>query len=109
MAVHPSIRLRTVLFLLLFAPAIAMAQQDADDASSDEDEEALELATQVVTGSRLRGGVSASPVFVLTREEIDRRGLQDIEDIIRYIPQNYSTVTAGGSFDYRSPRFSRGW
>lgn len=108
MAAHPSSRLRTVLFLLLFAPAIAMAQQDADDASSDEDEEALELAAQVVTGSRLRGGVSASPVFVLTREEIDRRGLQDIEDIVRYIPQNYSTVTAGGSFDNRSPRFSQG-
>ena len=108
MAVHPSNRLRTVLFLLLFAPAIAVAQQDADDASPDEDDEALELAAQVVTGSRLRGGVSASPIFVLTREEIDRRGLQDIEDIVRYIPQNYSTVTAGGSFDARSPRFSQG-
>lgn len=108
MAVHHSNRLRTVLSLLLFAPAIALAQQGADDASPDADEEALELAAQVVTGSRLRGGVSASPVFVLTREEIDRRGLQDIEDIVRYIPQNYSTVTAGGSFDYRSPRFSQG-
>ena len=98
-----------VLLLVLAAPAIGLAQQEADDASNEATaEEPLELAAQTVTGSRLRGGVSASPVYVLTREEIDRRGLQDIEDIVRYIPQNYSTMTSGGSFDYHSPRFAQG-
>jgi len=106
---HVANRRLAVLLLVITAPAIGLAQQEADDDSNEATaEEALELAAQVVTGSRLRGGVSASPVFVLTREEIDRRGLQDIEDIIRYIPQNYSTMTAGGSFDYRSPRFAQG-
>ncbi len=98
-----------VLFLVFTAPAVGLAQQDTDDGSNGAtEEEALELAPQTVTGSRLRGGVSASPVFVLTREEIDRRGLRDIEDIVRYIPQNYSTITAGGSFDGHSPRFAQG-
>ena len=36
------------------------------------------------------------------------RGLQDIEDILRYIPQNYSTITVGGTYDEKSPRFSQG-
>ena len=95
-------------FLVFLAPAAGFAQQPDSGGEGPEAEEDLELAPQTVTGSRLRGGVSASPMFVLTREEIDSRGLRDIEDIVRYIPQNYSTVTAGGSFDGRSPRFSQG-
>ena len=95
-----SVRWLMALLLIIATPAMVMAQ-DSEDADEDE---ALELQVQTVTGSRLRGGVSASPVFVLTREEIDRRGLRDIEDIVRYIPQNYSTMTAGGSFDNHSPR-----
>ncbi len=97
--------------LVLTAPAVGLAQQGegANEASNDAtEEEALELAPQIVTGSRLRGGLSASPVLVLTREDMDRRGLRDIEDIMRYIPQNYSTITSGGSFDYQSPRFAQG-
>ncbi len=99
-----SVRCLMALLLIVATPAMVMAQ-DSEEANEDE---ALELQVQTVTGSRLRGGVSASPVFVLTREEIDRRGLQDIEDIVRYIPQNYSTMTAGGSFDNHSPRFAQG-
>ena len=106
---HVANRRVAVLLLVLAAPAVGLAQQEAEDASNEATaEEPLELAAQTVTGSRLRGGVSASPVYVLTREEIDRRGLQDIEDIVRYIPQNYSTMTSGGSFDYHSPRFAQG-
>ena len=106
---HLANRHLAVLFLVLTAPAVGLAQQGTDDGSNGAtEEEALELAPQTVTGSRLRGGVSASPVYVLTRAEIDRRGLRDIEDIVRYIPQNYSTITAGGSFDGHSPRFAQG-
>lgn len=106
---HVANRRLAVLLLVLTAPAVGLAQQEADDASNEATaDEALELAPQVVTGSRLRGGLSASPVLVLTREDMDRRGLRDIEDIIRYIPQNYSTITSGGSFDYQSPRFAQG-
>lgn len=105
MLVRNCSRWLTALLLVLVAPAMVMAQDSEEDASQDE---ALELEAQTVTGSRLRGGLSASPVLVLTRAEIDRRGLQDIEDIMRYIPQNYSSMTAGGSFDNKSPRFAQG-
>ena len=106
---HVANRRLAVLLLVLTAPAVGLAQQEADDASNEATaEDPLELAAQTVTGSRLRGGLSASPVLVLTREDMDRRGLRDIEDIIRYIPQNYSTITSGGSFDYQSPRFAQG-
>ena len=99
-----ALRQLTALLLVLIAPAMVSAQ-DSEDEGSDE---VLELAAQTVTGSRLRGGLASSPMLVLTREEIDRRGLQDIEDILRYIPQNYSTITVGGTYDEKSPRFSQG-
>ncbi len=99
---------RSVGFAASFLLFTVMPPVQAQDADGADAEEPVELAPQVVTGSRLRGGVSASPVLVLTREEIDRRGLRDIEDIVRYIPQNYSTITAGGSFDAQSPRFAQG-
>ncbi len=94
----------TALLLILAAPAMVMAQ---DSENADEDE-ALELEVQTVTGSRLRSGSDALPVFVLTREQIDARGLTNIEDIVRYLPQNFSTITNGGSYDGQSPRFQIG-
>ena len=59
-------------------------------------------------GSRLQTIPAASPVYVLSRDEIDRRGLKNIEDIVRYLPQNFPSILSGGSFDERSPRFSQG-
>ncbi|MDE0129704.1 MAG: TonB-dependent receptor [Gammaproteobacteria bacterium] len=94
-------------FLLVFlAPAVGFAQDDDSQATTDE--EALELGEQIVTGTRLPTAAGASPIFVLTRAEIDRRGLTSIEDIVRYLPQNFSTITNGGSLDNRSPRFQIG-
>ena len=74
----------------------------------DKPEGPLELPTQTVTGSRLQTSPAASPVYVLSRDEIDRRGLKNMEDIVRYLPQNFPTILSGGSFDARSPRFSQG-
>ncbi|MXZ27734.1 MAG: Plug domain-containing protein [Gammaproteobacteria bacterium] len=76
------------------------AQPDgAEQAPADEDEEPLELAQQTVTGSRLRDTLSGAPVFVLTREEINLRGLGSVEDVIRSLPQNFSEVNAGAARD----------
>ena len=82
----------------------------ADEASeTDQDEEeALREELLVVTGTRLPRGPEASPITVITRPEIDARGLTSIEDIVRYLPQNFSTITNGGSYDNRSPRFQIG-
>lgn len=85
-------------------------REDEAQNNQDDDELAgpLELRTLTVTGSRLQTIPAASPVYVLSRDEIDRRGLKNIEDIVRYLPQNFPTILSGGSFDARSPRFSQG-
>ena len=101
-----STRWPAALLLIIAAPAMVMAQ-DSDDGGGDS-EEALELEVQTVTGTRLPTAAGASPIFVLTREQIDARGLTNIEDIVRYLPQNFSTITNGGSYDGQSPRFQIG-
>ena len=97
-----------VVIFLFIAPMAAVAQE-VDSEESDQDEESdQKMEEMVVTGSRLPSGFGASPVFEITRPEIDARGLTNIEDIARYLPQNFSTITNGGSLDNRSPRFQIG-
>lgn len=55
----------------------------------------------VVTGSHIRGGVTASPVVVATKESIEKRGISDLGSFARSLVQNYSGgqnpgVAAGG-------------
>ena len=80
----------------------------AADEASEQDEEEMKEKLLVVTGTRLPTGPEASPIVVITRPEIDARGLTSIEDIVRFLPQNFSTITNGGSYDNRSPRFQIG-
>ena len=46
-----------------------------------------------VTGTRIKNVTPASPVTIISSAEIDARGLSSVEDILRYLPQNYSTIT----------------
>lgn len=92
-----------VFFCLCIAPLVSVAQDMDEDETDDE-----EMEEVIVTGSRLPTGFGASPVFEITRDEIDARGLTNIEDIVRFLPQNFSTITNGGSLDNRSPRFQIG-
>lgn len=97
------------VFLFLFVAPIMVFAQDSDrDEQEDDGEESEEMESLIVTGSRLPTGFGASPVFEISSLEIDSRGLSNIEDIVRYLPQNFSTITNGGSFDGRSPRFQIG-
>lgn len=43
-----------------------------------------------VTGTRIRGAGSASPVTVTTRRELDQAGINDLADFTRILPQNYT-------------------
>lgn len=80
--------------LLLAAPvASAQDQGDADTAQSEEEER--EHIT--ITGSRLRGGDETARVEVITAEEIRQRGLTTAEDIVRVIPQNFSSINSGNN------------
>lgn len=102
-------RLGTALASALLAvPMPAVAQDAQSDELEQDEEKARQLEVMTVTGSRLRSGPEAFPITVITRPEIDARGLTSIEDIVRYLPQNFSTITNGGSYDNRSPRFQIG-
>jgi iron complex outermembrane receptor protein len=57
-----------------------------------------------VTGSRIRGAPSSRPVVILKRNEMVDRGLNDLGEVIRSIPQNFNggqnpgiTFSASGS------------
>jgi iron complex outermembrane receptor protein len=43
----------------------------------------------IVTGSRIRGSASASPVSVITQQQMRDAGQNSIADVIRDIPQNF--------------------
>lgn len=42
----------------------------------------------VVTGTHVRGAPPASPVVVLTRNDMDRTGATSVEELVRIVPQN---------------------
>ena len=44
----------------------------------------------LVTGSRIRGAVPASPIVASSRDEIERRGITDLGAYARSVPQNYA-------------------
>ena len=79
--------------------AAANAQAQAQEQEGDEDDDALKIKSVTVTGSRLRDTLSGAPMFVLTREDIKQRGFGSFEDVIRALPQNFSTVNAGAARD----------
>jgi iron complex outermembrane recepter protein len=43
-----------------------------------------------VTGTRIRGAGSASPVHVTTRRDLEQSGINDLADFTRVLPQNYA-------------------
>jgi len=49
----------------------------------------------LVTGTKIRGvSVTPSPVLVMDRDEIQRRGYASIPELLASIPQNFSSVSA---------------
>jgi iron complex outermembrane recepter protein len=47
-------------------------------------------STITVTGTRIRGAGSASPVIVTTRQSLEQAGISDLADFTRILPQNYT-------------------
>src|SRR5690606_40833053 len=52
-------------------------------------QETTALGTVVVTGTRIRGGESASPVITIGSEDIREAGFTDLGQVVRSIPQNF--------------------
>jgi outer membrane receptor protein involved in Fe transport len=54
-------------------------------------------STIVVTGSRLAKVAPTSPVIVLDEKYIQKSGAGNVEDVVRNIPQNFSSLTAASA------------
>ncbi|CCG37613.1 TonB-dependent Receptor Plug domain protein [Xanthomonas citri pv. mangiferaeindicae LMG 941] len=54
------------------------------------EEEATELGRIEVTGTRIKGGSTPSPVITIGAERIREEGFTDLGEVIRSIPQNFS-------------------
>ncbi|MFK0299568.1 TonB-dependent receptor domain-containing protein [Brevundimonas sp. NPDC090276] len=68
-------------------------------------EEATEVGEVIVTGSLLRGsGPLSSPVLVLDRDALDRRGRGSVADVLADLPQNYAgSGTPGALLGFADP------
>ena len=85
------------LLLAFAAPMLGLAQDADEDEAGQEQaarEDAIELAPQVVTGTRLIGGDPSAKVFSITAEEMGRRGISSLEDLFRTLPYAYASITS---------------
>ncbi|MGJ4728096.1 TonB-dependent receptor domain-containing protein [Luteimonas sp. SDU101] len=59
-------------------------------AQADPAADATTLGAMVVTGTRIRGGTTPSPVIAIGSERIREEGFSDLGEVTRSLPQNYS-------------------
>ena len=57
--------------------------------SSGTDATTTTLGAVSVTGTRIRGGISASPTISIDQTDFQQQGFTDLGEVIRDIPQNY--------------------
>lgn len=74
------------------SPAAARPAAAATQAApaGSEDAEVTDLGRMSVTGTRIRGGVTPSPVITIGAERIQEEGFSDLGEVIRSLPQNFS-------------------
>ncbi len=85
----------------LAAVAAVFTGANAQETETTDEPEAKEevLEQIIVTGSRIRGAESASPIVTIDRVELDRSGFATVEEVIENLPQNYG---AGATSDATS-------
>lgn len=64
--------------------------QNTSGAAQSSKTEIQDLAGVTVTGTRIRGGTTPSPVITIGAENIREEGFTDLGEVIRSIPQNFS-------------------
>ena len=57
---------------------------------ADQKLEPTNLQTVTVTGTRIRGGTTPSPVITIGSEQIQEEGFANLGEVIRSVPQNFS-------------------
>ncbi|WP_202845046.1 TonB-dependent receptor plug domain-containing protein [Luteimonas saliphila] len=63
--------------------------EDERSAEASQPSTAIELEQITVTGTRIRGGTSPSPVITIGAEHIREEGFTDLGEVIRSVPQNF--------------------
>jgi outer membrane receptor protein involved in Fe transport len=58
--------------------------------SSTAAQKIAELSVVSVTGTRIRGGTTPSPIITIGSEQIQQEGFTDLGEVIRSVPQNFS-------------------
>ncbi|WP_140909466.1 TonB-dependent receptor [Cognatiluteimonas lumbrici] len=58
--------------------------------AAQSEQAATTLGTITVTGTRIRGGTSPSPVIMIGSEDIREQGFADLGEVVRSVPQNFS-------------------
>jgi outer membrane receptor protein involved in Fe transport len=61
-----------------------------ESSSSTTTQKIATLSAVSVTGTRIRGGTTPSPVITIGSEQIQQEGFADLGEVIRSIPQNFS-------------------
>jgi len=79
----------------------------AEQAAIDTAGEAAVVDSVEVTGSRLGSGDPTSRVIVISKEEIQARGVTSVEQLIRTLPQNVATIGAITNERARGPLSNR--
>lgn len=69
------------------APAKTQPKKSTDKPAAPA---ATSLPTVTVTGTRIRGGTTPSPVITIGSEQIQQEGFTDLGEVIRSVPQNFS-------------------
>lgn len=75
---------------LEYRAGAALIRQQKTGSTSAANEEAAAATAITVTGTRIRGAGSASPVHVTTRGDLEQGGINDLADFTRVLPQNYA-------------------
>ena len=88
--------------ILLAALALAAGTVAAQETQEGDEDEGEIVEEVTVTGTRLQGGDPTARVDVITAEDIARQGLTSVEDVIRSIPQNFSTINSSNSLHFGS-------
>ena len=81
--------------------AASAGAEPADGGADGQEGEDKHLETLVVTGTRLTSDPTAR-IFLITAEDIARKGLSSTEEIIRSIPHNFSTINSFNNLDFGS-------
>lgn len=87
-------RLNAQTLVLKKRPVAAKPQPQARTRNAPATTQSAEPATQdlekiTVTGTRIRGGSTPSPVIIIGSERIQEEGFSDLGEVIRSVPQNF--------------------